>query len=103
MGLEREPWLDLSSFPEEDHVQYGPNSTYSSEELQVRVSGENDEQRVLDMSNPSARATGITVSQYLGLDLDIASETQLSILMDMHMEVGTEDMIKCRQLNTLLR
>lgn len=43
MGLEREPWLDLSSFPEEDHVQYGPNSTYSSEELQVRVSGENDE------------------------------------------------------------
>lgn len=55
------------------------------------------------MSNPSARATGITVSQYLGLDLDIASETQLSILMDMHMEVGTEEMIKCRQLNTLLR
>mgnify|MGYP007072983937 FL=1 len=41
------------------------------------------------MSNPSARATGITVPQYLGLDLDSASDTQLSMLMDMHMEVAT--------------
>lgn len=42
------------------------------------------------MSHPSARDTGVSVSQYLGLDLDLASETQLSILMDMHMEVNTE-------------
>ena len=42
------------------------------------------------MSHPSARATGVSVSQYLGLDLDLASETQLSILMDMHMEVSIE-------------
>lgn len=40
------------------------------------------------MSNPSARATGITVSQYLGVDLDYATDTQLSMLMDMHMEVS---------------
>ena len=40
------------------------------------------------MSNPSARATGITVSQYLGVDLDYATDTQLTMLMDMHMEVG---------------
>ena len=38
------------------------------------------------MSNPSARAIGITVPQYLGLDLDYASDTQLSILLDMHLE-----------------
>ena len=39
------------------------------------------------MSNPSARAMRITVSQYLGLDLDYASDKQLNMLMDMHMEV----------------
>ena len=39
------------------------------------------------MSNPSARALGITVPQYLGLDLDSADEKQLAMLMDMHMEV----------------
>ena len=39
------------------------------------------------MSNPSARAMCITVSQYLGLDLDYATDKQLNMLMDMHMEV----------------
>lgn len=74
MGLERNSYLQdpgLSPF-----IDYGTLPTYSSEELQ----------RVLEMSNPSARATGITVPQYLGLDLDSASDTQLSMLMDMHME-----------------
>ena len=42
---------------------------------------------MLELSNPSARATGITVPQYLGLDLDYATDTQLSMVMDMHMEV----------------
>ena len=37
MGLEREPWMDFSSFPEGDSIQYGSNRSYSSEELQVRV------------------------------------------------------------------
>ena len=43
MGLEREPWMDFSSFPEGDPIQYGSNPSYSSEELQVRVDRKYDE------------------------------------------------------------
>lgn len=62
----------------------------------------NDAQQVLEKSNPSARASGITVSQYLGLDLDSATDAQLSILMDMHMEVrNVKNTDFCRQSSRL--
>ena len=37
MGLEREPWMDLTSFPEGDRMQYRSNNGYTTEELQVRM------------------------------------------------------------------
>lgn len=52
----------------------------------------------MEKSNPSARASGITVAQYLGLDLDSATDAQLSILMDMHMEVREDRKHKLHRL-----
>ena len=94
MDIEREQWL-LSNPPhyphlDDDSYTFAHNPTYTSEELQVRLETSVKVQRLLEMSNPSARATGITVSQFLGLDLDYASDKQLTMLMDMHMEVRSQ-------------